>query len=42
MIILSHRVLKQGPDSVTTDGYSSKTEESSKVDPYEMGAAHND
>ncbi|GAF36322.1 cytochrome ubiquinol oxidase subunit I [Lentilactobacillus farraginis] len=42
MVILSHRVLKAGPDSVLTDGYSSKPEKSSDVDPYEMGAAHND
>lgn len=42
MIILSHRVLKSGPDSVMTDGYSSKPEKSSDKDPYEMGAAHND
>ena len=43
MIILSHRVLKQGPDSVQTDGYSSEPQAADqKVDPYEMGAAHND
>ncbi|WP_288639058.1 cytochrome ubiquinol oxidase subunit I [uncultured Lentilactobacillus sp.] len=43
MIILSHRVLKQGPDSVLTDGYSTEPQDDAKkVDPYEMGAAHND
>lgn len=43
MVILSHRVLKQGPDSVLTDGYSTEPQDDAKkVDPYEMGAAHND
>ena len=43
MIVLSHRVLKEGPDSVNPDGYAvEKTEDSSKADPYEMGAVKHD
>ncbi len=30
MIILSHRVLKQGPDSVLTDGYSTEPQDDAK------------
>ncbi|KRK48977.1 cytochrome d ubiquinol oxidase, subunit I [Secundilactobacillus kimchicus JCM 15530] len=43
MIVLSHRVLKAGPDDVETNGYSTDTaEETSTVDPYAKGAFNHD
>ncbi len=43
MIILSHRVLKAGPDSVEANAYSTDAgNDKDEKDPYEMGAAKND